>query len=193
MILGIDYGSKMAGTTVIAFMKTHNEVELIQSKKNEDADQMILDFVTAHQDIWLIFLDAPLSLPEAYSNSAADDFFYRAVDRELSAMSPMFLGGLTARAMKLKNELQKLGVQVVETYPKALSQAINLDQNAYKKDQHYLEEVSTTIERLGHWTTLTPPQNWHQIDALLCLLSAKRHEIGRSKVYGKKSEGQIII
>ena len=44
MIAGIDYGSKMAGTTVIAF-EQNNKVVLIGSRENQDADQMILDFV----------------------------------------------------------------------------------------------------------------------------------------------------
>lgn len=59
MILGIDYGSKMAGTTVVALMRKHDEVELIQSQKNQDADKMILDLVNSLKDVWLVFIDAP--------------------------------------------------------------------------------------------------------------------------------------
>lgn len=193
MILGIDYGSKMAGTTAIALMKKYNEVELFQSKKNQDADQMIIDFVLKHKDIWLVFLDAPMSLPSVYNDGKSEDYFYRAADKALSAMSPMFLGGLTARAMKLKRKLNNLGLKVVETYPKALSEEILLDQKRYKKDPSYIHECALAIRQIGNWQTQSAPTSWHQIDAMLCLLSAKRNEQGKSKSYGNEEEGLIII
>ena len=97
---GIDYGSKLAGTTCIAWMK-EGQLKIIQSAKNQDADEWIITQLD-NESIDQIFMDAPLSLPPAFHDPLSDEFFYRAADRELKAMSPMFLGGLTARAMRLK-------------------------------------------------------------------------------------------
>lgn len=41
-------------------------------------------------------------------------------DRQAKDMSPMFLGGLTARAIALSKEWRKLGIAVHEAYPAAL-------------------------------------------------------------------------
>ena len=44
MLVGIDYGSKLAGTTVIAYTQ-ENEVHFMSSVKKQDADQMIINFL----------------------------------------------------------------------------------------------------------------------------------------------------
>ena len=108
--IGIDYGSKMAGTTVIAYLKS-GKLHFAQSQKKKDADLFVENWVAQHQPR-AIFLDAPLSLPGVYTEPEAyDDYFYRAGDRLLRAMSPMFLGGLTARAMRLSRRLKATGNQ----------------------------------------------------------------------------------
>lgn len=195
MILGIDYGSKMAGTTVIANLYEHNKVEFYFSKKNQDADQFILDFVKANKNVWLIYLDAPLSLPAIYSDSNAEpNYFYRKADVETKAMSPMFLGGLTARAMKLKSELNRLGIKVVETYPGKLAELIGLKEIQYKKDKSAIRPCLEIISEKSKLATNEEAViNWHHLDALLCLYSAKRHETGNSIVFGEEKEGQIIV
>ena len=135
MIIGIDYGAKMAGTTVIARMYEHNKVDFHASIKNQDADQFVAGFISNNEDIWLAYIDAPLSLPRVYSQDVPDgNYFYREADKATGAMSPMFLGGLTARAMRLSVELTKLGVKVVETYPSKLADVLKLKEKNYKKD-----------------------------------------------------------
>lgn len=119
LLLGVDYGSKLAGTTAVCYLYSEGNAAFLSSRKGEDADKMLLDFVLKHGPANL-FLDAPLSLPLAYFQGTAHgtDFFYRQCDRQLGAMSPMFLGGLTARAIKLSFELKNVGASVFETYPK---------------------------------------------------------------------------
>ena len=60
-LFGIDYGSKLAGTTVIGLLE-NQIVQLFASQKKKDADQFILQQIKERQPN-TIFIDAPLSLP----------------------------------------------------------------------------------------------------------------------------------
>ncbi len=102
--VGIDYGAKLAGTTAISFVE-NNQIKTVQSVRKQNADTFCLDWISRLKPDF-IMIDAPLSLPLAYFGKG-DDYFYRQADRELKAMSPLFLGGLTARAMRLANQWSK--------------------------------------------------------------------------------------
>ncbi len=99
MHLGIDFGAKLAGTTTVCFAND-GQLYQLQSNKKQDADAWLRHLVE-EQKPSAIFMDAPLSLPSVYKSFGAD-YHYRACDRAVGAMSPMFLGGLTARAMQLR-------------------------------------------------------------------------------------------
>jgi len=195
MIIGIDYGAKMAGTTVIARMYDHNKVDFFASAKNQDADQFIKDFIASNEDVWLAYLDAPLSLPKVYTEKGTEgNYFYREADKETGAMSPMFLGGLTARAMKLSVELTKMGVKVVETYPSKLAEVLKLKDKNYKKDRHQIAALCEELKEVsGFMFDNEQVETWHHFDSLLCLYSAKRHEIQASMVFGTVEEGTITV
>lgn len=195
MIIGIDYGAKMAGTTVIARMYDHNKVDFFASAKNQDADQFIKDFIASNEDVWLAYLDAPLSLPKVYSQGGSKgNYFYREADKATGAMSPMFLGGLTARAMKLSVELGILGVKVVETYPSKLAEVLKLKDKNYKKDRHQIAALCEELKEIsGFMFDNEEVLTWHHFDSLLCLYSAKRHEIQASMVFGNVEEGTITV
>jgi len=192
-IIGIDYGSKLAGTTVIARVRAEStKVQFVQSLKKKDADQFILDQL-ASEPPTVIFLDAPLSLPAAYFGKG-DDYFYRSADRELKAMSPMFLGGLTARAMRLKKQLNNQGHQVIEAYPGGLARHLALPKDQYKKQKIYLPSILELI------TTKIPIKfvasdliTWHHVDALLACWTGWRYHEGIAENFGIAEEGQIWI
>ncbi|MEQ8704697.1 MAG: DUF429 domain-containing protein [Phaeodactylibacter sp.] len=190
---GVDYGSKMAGTTVIAWAE-RQVLYLAQSQKKKDADRWLRQWVTEHQPRQL-YLDAPLSLPGVYlAPDQYSDYFYRAADKAVQAMSPMFLGGLTARAMRLSHELEGLHCTTLEAYPGHLSKMIGLDGKRYKKDKGYLEAATSVI--LGHlpgYQLQEATANWHQVDALLAFCSGYRHQNGQAEVYGSIAEGQIVV
>lgn len=190
---GVDYGSKMAGTTVIAWAEGP-EIKLAQSASKKDADRWVKSWVTAQRPD-AIYLDAPLSLPGVYAApDAYEDFFYRAADKDVQAMSPMFLGGLTARAMRLGRELKALQCATLEVYPGQLSKILDLDRKRYKKDKAYLQEATDTVlAHLSDYQLTTPPSNWHQVDALLAFCSGYRHQQGLAAIYGRAAEGQIIV
>ena len=191
MHFGIDYGSKMAGTTVI----TYDEGNLLRQRsslKNKDADQFILQAI---QDLkpTSVFIDAPLSLPKAYFGKG-HDYFYREADKKLKAMSPMFLGGLTARAMKLKSELVASGNEVFETYPGALVRSNSelssvYDKKAKKPNAALLGQIRNLLGTFKIESSLT---NMHQIDSILAWYSGLRFAESRCQIVGNKEEGIII-
>lgn len=193
-IAGIDYGSKLAGTTAIASL-FGREVRLVQSKKQADADEMIANWAQEKRP-HTIYLDAPLSLPGCYLNlSGCDDFFYRKADRALGAMSPMFLGGLTARAMRLRKQLEGQGIRCVEVYPAALVKEMGWPKERYKKKGISTEGLVHKILDEQQWTLVgsTSAISWHQADALLALLSGYRHQRGAHLTYGMADEGFIVV
>jgi predicted nuclease with RNAse H fold len=183
MFFGIDYGSKLAGTTVIAFIRD-GMIELVSSKKKEDADALIKKYVEYHKPV-LIGIDAPLSLPSAYSNRG-NDFFYRQCDKEMRAMSPMFLGGLTARAMKLNAEL---GLKMIEVYPGGLARSLELNEFHYKKKE---VDIAGIMARLDWSYSLSRvPNSSHEIDAVLALYIAWKFNQGLAMSIGDPEEGLI--
>jgi predicted nuclease with RNAse H fold len=193
-IIGIDYGSKLAGTTVIAYQNKKNIVQFLISEKKKDADIFLINAVTKLQPKY-IFFDAPLSLPGVYTMpNEYDDYFYRAGDRLLKAMSPMFLGGLTARAMRLKRTFIQQNIEVFETYPAIHAQRFQLKNLNYKKKLQYLPDVIQALQKL-----LPFPFNnqqitsWHHVDALLAFYSAYRFLNGEIEQFGAGKEGSIWV
>ncbi|MEM0991407.1 MAG: hypothetical protein AAF847_14060 [Bacteroidota bacterium] len=192
-IAGVDYGSKLAGTSVISYLQGE-EVCFLQSAKKQDADAFLLNNIRV-LGLDTIFLDAPLSLPGVYRNiDPYNDFFYRAVDRLLQAMSPMFLGGLTARAMRLKQQLGAQEVTVIETYPAYLARRFKLADFRYKKQLVHLPACSEyLIEQLALPYRIATINNWHQMDALLAFYSAWRYSKQTHESFGDAEEGQVMV
>lgn len=205
-IWGIDYGSKLAGTTSVASiemdfengeLRNHNKkclVTLSSTVKKQDADAFILELARTDKPK-LVFLDAPLSLPKAYFGDGTD-YFYRPVDRLVGAMSPMFLGGLTARAMQLCHHLKKhdSGLFIQETYPKIRAQHLLLIEKGYKKEiKNMAACVSVLLSENPEWNLERAPVTWHEFDALLALSSGVRFVNKVSIAYGEIDEAQIIV
>ena len=191
---GIDYGSKLAGTTCICFESPSGQVEFLSSVKGQDADSMILGFCASHQPHYL-FLDAPLSLPAVYAQglNGGQDYFYRACDKELKAMSPMFLGGLTARAMKLAADMGSKQIEVFETYPKWQAQRLGLQSMGYKGELSCIDQCLEAILKSHPLPLSRPPATWHEFDALLALLAAYRYTQDEHLTVGDPKEGLIYL
>ena len=193
-IAGIDYGSKLAGTTVIAYYDDNQTVTFQISEKKKDADKFLLQCIGELQ-FTHIFIDAPLSLPGVYTNPQDyTDYFYRAADKTLKGMSPMFLGGLTARAMRLKAQLTTQTIQVFETYPAIHAQRFELKALNYKKQLAHLSAVIDFLQRelpFSFHSNLI--KSWHHIDALLAFYAAYRYQHQTVDIVGLAAEGQIFI
>ena len=190
-IVGIDYGNKYAGTTVICY-NSGNKIKFVQSSKNTDADSFLLnELAYLHPD--LIMIDAPLSLPGVYwlGNDYRDHFF-RSCDRELKAMSPMFLGGLTARAISLIKKMN--GMEVKETYPRKLVDILLLPYAQYKHDKQelgpFIEQLKLRSDVKFNEAQIT---SWHHVDAFLALLSGLRYLGKTHQKYGIPEEGIVIV
>ncbi len=190
MILGIDYGSKLAGTTA-ACWQDHQALHLTQSAKKQDADQW-LEALIQKLNPDRVFIDAPLSLPKVFTHpSESSDYFYRAADRQLGAMSPMFLGGLTARAMRLVHTCSSR--TFFETYPKAVLTELGMMEAGYKKEADLIAKLSLRVSKVSGMSLAAVPGNWHQFDALLAWTAGWRYDQGKAKSYGEAGEGLIWV
>ena len=183
--IGIDFGAKLAGTTAACFEK-NGHLRLLQSAKKQDADAWLRKII-AEQNPNAVFMDAPLTLPGVY-NGQGSDFHYRACDRAVGGMSPMFLGGLTARAMKLRATFPT--TPFFEIYPARLVTTLFQVDFSYKQDiqlctEKILEKLPVGFEN--------PPENWHQMDATLAWLSGWRHGRSEALKFGEDKEGVIWV
>ncbi|MFD2515539.1 hypothetical protein ACFSRY_16825 [Pontibacter locisalis] len=192
--LGIDFGSKLAGTTAAAMVQD-KALKVWQSHRGQDADKWLLELITELQP-GEIFIDAPLTLPGIYTQgvyTSDAEYFYRACDREVQAMSPMFIGGLTARAIRLRATLAENGRAVLETYPSQLAKLIFPQHSGYKKGLTALSVYTETLQDLLPFPIAEAPTNWHQFDSLLAWYSGYRHLQGQAQLYGDPREGRIIV
>lgn len=195
-MFGIDYGARYAGTTVIAALSGNgSKVVFEASAKKQDSDRFILDYFSGNPPA-TIFFDAPLSLPIVYStpDHPDADYFYRDCDKALGAMSPMFLGGLTARAMSLAVQLRQMGHVVVETYPGALARKMELKQLGYKTKVSEIPVcLETLVSQIEFDVDVASVKTWHHFDALLALCSGIRNEQKKAEVLGVSEEGLIVV
>jgi predicted nuclease with RNAse H fold len=192
-IVGINYGYKFSGTTVICY-NTFHEVRFIISSKNSDADSFILNEII-HLDPDIVFIDAPLSLPGVYRHiNGCIDFFFRKCDREMKATSPMFVGGLTARAMGLKKHLNDMGIPVYETCPRKTLEVLSLPVNTYKQKRVDLDRMlDIFMNKVCIGLNKKIITTWHHFDSLLAFFSGLRYMSHQSRVFGKADEGLVYV
>ncbi|NBB20871.1 DUF429 domain-containing protein [Runella sp. CRIBMP] len=197
---GIDYGSKTSGNTVVCY-HDGQAIHFYEADK-KDADLFIIDWISKYNlaqnrpTLRTIFLDAPLSLPAVYQSIAGfSNYHYRRCDVVLKAMSPMFLGGLTARAMELKQHLQdKMNVETQEVYPKAIAQILLPDHYHKKLTTNEMEALCRRLSRVIPELCLAEyPKTQHQFDALLAWVSGYRFMNQQHLVFGDIQEGIIIV
>lgn len=182
MHAGVDFGSRMAGTTAIAWVE-EGKLEVRISAKKQDADRFLEDYLTRLSPE-LVCIDAPLSLPAAYGGSG-EDFMFRHADRELGAMSPLFLGGLTARAMRLQHRQPR--ISFLESYPAQVVRIMKLD-TCYKED---LGCFLGQLQEILPFSINQAPSTWHEADALLAWYTGWRYKQGLAQSWGDPSEGLI--
>lgn len=191
ILAGIDFGSKLAGTTAVA-VAGQTTIRIFSSKKNQDADEFLMHLIE-EKKINKVFIDAPLSIPGVYSGiNGKADFFYRACDRELKAMSPMFLGGLTARAMKLCHHWKNIGIECIEVYPTAFIAKMGEMSGGYKSNSELIGEFSEEIADKIGLPLLHEPGSWHEVDALIALAIGISVEKNQHSISGNPAEGIII-
>lgn len=195
LIVGIDLGKKLAGTTALCYLDDNHKPCWEAADKNQDADHFIINRLGALMPK-AVFLDAPLSLPGIYRFGLPyDDYFYRTADRVMKAMSPMFLAGLTARAIRLKDNLAaKIGCAVYEAYPKGMANKLSLHEHDYKGSKASISQITAFIlSETGCKTPDVLPRDWHQVDALLALTTGLRRSANCHERHGDPEEGYIYV
>ena len=184
--MGIDYGSRFAGTTACCYLEGR-KLQCYQTSKKQDADEFVLVHIS-HYGADLIGIDAPLSLPIAYFEDKSSDYMFRRADRELKAMSPMFLGGLTARAMRLQHSVSPQ-VKLIEVYPAATVRHRYPELMAvYKKDLDTAIKIIRDVLAPIHLKDIT---SWHTFDALLAWYITALYTTGGARSAGVETEGII--
>ena len=189
---GIDFGAKLSGTTVLASLK-EGLVNIQQCPvRNNSSIWLSENYKNVLVKPRIIGIDAPLSLPAGYFGEG--DLHYRLADRQLKAMSPMFIGGLTARAIEWS---RKVGSTCIEVYPSGIAdQWLEKGRRRRKADfQLFFKD-----HFIPKWKSLTGrdfsgpgPTNIHQLDALLALYIALSFDKGEATAYGQEEEGLIWI
>jgi len=185
---GIDYGSKLAGTTAICY-NLDNQLFILNSEKKKDSDQFISEAIVELKPS-AIYIDAPLSIPAAFYNRGTN-FHYRKCDRLTSAMSPMFLGGLTARAMSLRQGHKQYHFH--ECYPSYfIREVLDAKEYYHKKEVVPNEQIIDLLQE--HLNFKIPSLgSYHQLDSVICWLSGMRHIKNQHLVLGDENEGVIIV
>ena len=193
IVAGIDYGSRSSGNTVIVWRLPGGSLSFFRPEKGLDADAALLRIL---EDIRpaTVGIDAPMSLPGRYlSLPGCSDYFYRHCDLELKAMSPMFLGGLTARAMRLGDQLREMDIFPLEVYPAQVAGRLSLIEHGYRKAAGRIPECADILMRRAEFK-VDPAElkTWHHVDALLALMAAIRAHEGLAVRHGLEEEGLIF-
>lgn len=187
MFVGIDFGAKTAGSTVIC-RRERGLFHFDRCAKGQDGDEWLEEWVVQHAPR-AIYIDAPLSLPAAYFGKG-HDYIFRQADRVVGGMSPMFLGGLTARAMRCAAHWRELGIHVHEVYPAALVRR----EWDFLKIPHGRAIPPHKLRLMAGMCMVPPPDpsDRHEADAWLCWLIGHRHQQGVASAHGQRSEGVIL-
>ncbi len=183
-LAGIDYGARKAGTTALAIWRDHR-IELLSCPKGVDADQWLLNQLASIRP-GVIAIDAPLSLPPGVLGKGGH-FHLRWADQLCGAMSPMFLGGLTARAMSLRYHYPDDQATWIETYPSWLAKQRF---HGVREDHHALLNA---IQAFWPASEIPVPHDQHQMDALLAMIAAYHWDNCSSWHYGDPCDGVIVI
>ncbi len=149
-VMGIDLAGKEKNETGICiyFLEWLGEKPHVV-RRTVHTDDEIMELVRKHKPK-VVAVDAPFSFPKE-----GEGYFRKAdrmlIERGFKVLSPLFKGMqvLVRRAMKLREEIEKEGVEVIETFPRAVQRIFGLEKP---------EGV-----------------NEHEFDAFLCALAAKAY------------------
>ncbi len=185
-IIGFDYGSRYAGTTACCYLEDQI-LQCYQTNKKQDADEFVLIQIATY-GANLVGIDAPLSLPLAYYDDKSSDYMFRRADRELKAMSPMFLGGLTARAMRLQHSVRPQA-KLIEVYPAATVRHRHPELMPVYKEN--LKTATKIMRDILAPIVIPDITSWHAFDALLAWYITALYSKDGARSAGIETEGII--
>lgn len=161
-------------------------------------DDEILDFVRRSR-AYCVAVDAPLALPKGrhcLGEHCRGRAHFRACDRVLAWMGikffPITIGPmrtLTARGIDLKKKLERLKLEVFETYPGAAQDLLGIP-----RKQRGLRELQESLLRLGCRGDIARRLlTGDELDAINCALVAKDYGEGSYLAIGDPSEIMMIL
>lgn len=143
----------------------------------------------------VVAIDAPLALPRGRESLAKrSNIHLRECDRELLRMKirffPLTLGPmrqLTERGIRLRAELEKKGLTVIETYPGAAQDILHIPRKG-----RGLEELAKGLSLSGV-TGLDTGLTGDELDAVTCALVGVLYLRGRYRAIGDPCEILMIL
>ncbi|MEM5827994.1 MAG: DUF429 domain-containing protein [Candidatus Aenigmatarchaeota archaeon] len=155
------------------------------------SDKEILEKISEYKPK-IIAIDAPLSLPRGRNDiNERNNVHFRKCDLELRKYKikffPITLGPmrmLTLRGIRLKNHLEKLGYEVIETFPGAFYDIYGIQRKNKNKILNFLKSFINIENEI---------RNLHELDAIVCALIAYMHFKGLTEELGDKNEGILVI
>jgi len=143
----------------------------------------------------VVAVDAPLGLPKGRKSIEQRNAVHlRACDRELLRMGikffPITLGPmrkLTARGMRLRRKLEAEGFEVVETYPGAAQDILEIP-----RKQYGLDKLLEGLRKFG-MRGLSVRMGGDELDAATCALVGKMYADGNYSAIGDPEEILMIL
>ncbi len=196
-VIGIDLAGSQKRRTGFCVLWLHNN-------KVETSNLFLFrDIVNACKRIarkakvLVIAIDAPLSLPygrTSLSKKEKSKGHFRKCDLMLRKLGirffPITLGPmrkLTLRGIKLKQSLTRMGFNVIETYPGAVQDLLNIP-----RKQHGIKKLREALTKLGI-NNIKVTATHDELDAITCAWLAKLYVEGKAKCIGDKREGLMVI
>jgi len=161
-------------------------------------DEEILEFVRKSKSKH-VAIDAPLALPKGrhcLGEHCRGRTHFRVCDRILMRMGikffPITIGPmrtLTSRGMNLKRLLELRGLDVVETFPGAAQDLLNMP-----RKQHGLRELQQRLLDAGCKGDVASRElTGDELDAISCALVAREYASGSYTAIGDPSELMMIL
>jgi hypothetical protein len=192
-VLGIDLAGSPKRPTGVCLLRG-----LRASTSVAHSDEEIL--AAAMAGVGLVAIDAPVSLPTrrcCLRNNCvcAGKAHFRECDLELRKFGikffPITLGPmrmLTQRGMRLKEEFERRGFEIVETYPGGAQDLLGMPR---QKDPAGLGRALMRYGITGDIEKESITRD--ELDAITCALVARLCVKGKHLALGNPSEGQIIL
>jgi predicted nuclease with RNAse H fold len=179
IIIGIDLAGIPKNPTGLAIWK-EKEIFACQLYTDKEITETTLSCKPV-----LIAIDAPLSLPRKD--------LLRQPDREMHkkgypVFPPLFrtMEKLTLRAMKIKKEIEKEGINTLEVHPASTRKALEIPSKDWNK-------IQTVFLQIGLKDNLEHTLSRHEIDAITAVLTGYLYLEGKTELIGNKQEGYIAV
>jgi len=190
LVVGVDLAGSVKRDTGICLLRGMT----VASFATLHSDEEILSFIENAKPA-LVAIDAPLGLPKGRKSlEERSSEHFRASDLELRKRGirffPLTLGPmrmLTSRGMRLKEIIEKQGINVIEIYPGAAQDIWTIN-----RKQGGLSKLQRGLERLG-LKGLAKGMNGDELDAVTGALVGRLFLQGKAEVLGDVKEGAIIV